>query len=96
MITQEMEEFAAEAIVPVGAASLTWHDAQRYAEAAVRAVYPLIRQQVIAECAAVCDGLEGMFTQKLENSVIQTWRSPKDCAAAIRSLKDKTDEAQNG
>jgi hypothetical protein len=86
MITQEMKEFAAEAIVNVGsaAACLSWDEAQKYAEAAITAVYPLI----LEEAALVCDYQIEFF--KGDKAL-----AGKCCARAIRNLKDKTDEAHN-
>ncbi len=80
MITQETKEFAAEAIVAVGSLSLTWDDAQKYAEAALTAAYPLIRNEVLEDVA----------------KEFELWGHDKLAAQRVRNLKDKTDEAHNG
>jgi len=64
--------------------------------AALIAVYPLIRNQVISECATVCESEKYTNANSLTKKRRDYNLGCDDCLDSIRSLKDKTDEAHNG
>ncbi len=101
MITQEMvevatiagltfisdgnEEQARKELLEVG------NQAKEMFQAAIKAVYPLIRQQALEQAAAVCDGWLNSSDRTISARYAVTQLSE-----TIRNLKDKTDEAHNG
>lgn len=100
MITQEMVEVALQADMGkriwLQARSTSYAPADKakmQMEAALTAVYPLIRNQVLEEAAKVCEK-NYVFHANLQMNLQAT--GARQCAIEIRNLKDKTDEAHNG
>lgn len=65
-------------------------------KAALAAVYPRIRQQVISECMEACEGEKYTSEVHMTKERLEYNFGCDDCLSAIRNLKDKTDEARNG
>lgn len=63
-------------------------DKQRL-QAALTAAYPLIRAQVLSECAAVCDKIERVHRMPKDYEEDLVAEGAKECAQAIRALAEK-------
>ena len=72
----------------------TYHEGSKdeWAEHAIKAVYPLIRQQALEDAALLFEAYErGANSAKVPPTADYRWVSKQ-----IRNLKDKTNEAHNG